>query len=91
MKKARSNQEQTIVQSRVAAAVRLQPYRPKVHANEKKYDRQKSKRHWQKDREALFLCPHSRSPAVLRITGSACRLSRSRAERASSARMEASA
>jgi len=91
MKKARSQQEQTIVQTRVAAAVRLQNHRPRVHADEKRYDRQKSKRLWHKDQEALFLCLHSSSFAVLRMAGSACRLSRSRAERASSARMEASA
>ncbi|HWI64646.1 MAG TPA: hypothetical protein VNT75_22700 [Symbiobacteriaceae bacterium] len=59
MKKARSRQEQTILTSRVTAAVKLQNRRPQVHADKKAYDRQKSKRLWQKDQEALFLCLYS--------------------------------
>lgn len=56
MKKARSRQEQTIALTRVAAAVKLQDRRPRVHDDKKRYDRTKSKRLWQKDQEALFLC-----------------------------------
>lgn len=56
MKKARSLQEQTITLARVAAAAKLQSHRPQVHDDKKRYDRKKSKRLWQKDQEALFLC-----------------------------------
>lgn len=58
MKKARSQQEQTIALTRVAAAVRLGSHRNQVHADKKQYNRKKSKRLWQKDQEALFLCPY---------------------------------
>lgn len=54
MKKARSKQEQTVVQSRVAAAVRLQAHRPRVQESKRAYDRKKAKRLWHKDQEALF-------------------------------------
>lgn len=67
-KKARTAKEQAIVQSRVAAAVRLQAHRPKVEANVKSYNRSKQKRRWQRDQEALR--PFYRSDwAALRMTG----------------------
>lgn len=57
MKKAHSRKEQAIVLARVAAAVRLQHHRPKVHDDTKQYDRTKAKRRWQNDQGRFpFVC-----------------------------------
>jgi hypothetical protein len=61
-KKGRSQQEQTITKSRVAAANVLQHFRPKSHATDKRYNRAKTKRLWQKDQEAL--CYSLAAPAA---------------------------
>lgn len=52
-KRVRSGKEQAATQQRLAAAVRLQAHRPKVQESEKTYNRNKQKRLWQKDQEAL--------------------------------------
>lgn len=53
MKKPRTAKEQAIITSRVAAGTRLQTHRPKVHADEKSYNRTREKRRWHRDQEAL--------------------------------------
>lgn len=86
-KKARTAKEQAVVQSRVAAAVRLQAHRPKVETSVKNYDRSKQKRLWQKDQEALPSF-YSSDWAALRMTGASCSAKCRRAVRASSDRIE---
>lgn len=53
MKKARSRREQAVAVARLKAAVRLQSHPPKVHRDRTTYDRNRAKRLWPKDREAL--------------------------------------
>lgn len=52
-KRPRSQREQAVATARVAAAVQLQAHRPQVHESPKIYNRNKQKRLWQKDQEAL--------------------------------------
>lgn len=71
--RARSPREQSIVHARVAAASQLQAHRPKVQETEKVYNRNKQKRLWQKDQEALHpFWRYSRDRAALAMTGSSC-------------------
>lgn len=75
MKKSRSLQEQAALMARVQAAVLLQRFRPKVQADEKKYNRAKQKRHWSKDQDgafALFTAVVGASGAVERHRITAC-------------------
>lgn len=52
-KRTRSAREQAVAQQRLAAGVRLQSHRPKVQESGKAYKRNKQKRLWQNDQEAL--------------------------------------